>query len=227
MPEQARHILERIRRQAMPGGDVACRGTWVRQEGEMRFAPDRPWLPFEAEQWFLGPGVDFRWQARVRMAPLLRARVTDSFAKGEGALTARVLGFVPVARACGPDMDRGEAQRGLAELPWRPFAFKEGQLVTWDVGEAGRLHATFDDGKTQAAVELAIDDEGRVLRASTPARPRLLGRSVVDTAWSGAFGAYRSFGQLRVPKEAEVTWQLPGGPFTYWRGRVTACRILR
>jgi hypothetical protein len=49
----------------------------LRQEGEMRFAPDRPWLPFAAEQWVPGAGIEFRWLASVRMAPLVRARVVD------------------------------------------------------------------------------------------------------------------------------------------------------
>jgi len=63
MQELARGLLERIRRFAMPESMVACRGSWLRQEGQMRLAPDRPWLPFEAEQWFEGSGIDFRWKA--------------------------------------------------------------------------------------------------------------------------------------------------------------------
>jgi hypothetical protein len=120
---QASDLLERTRHCAMPEGTIACRGTWLRQEGEVRFAPNRPWLPLRAEQWFRGGGIDFRWEARVRMAPLVYAGVVDCFERGRGMLTARVLGIVPVARSWGPATDKGEAMRGLAELPWRPFAF--------------------------------------------------------------------------------------------------------
>jgi hypothetical protein len=74
--------------------------TWLRQAGEMRMAPDRPWFPFEAQEWFAATGIDFRWQAWVRMAPLVTARVVDS--------------------------DKGEALlRGLSELPWHPLGFLE------------------------------------------------------------------------------------------------------
>src|SRR3990172_7872357 len=89
MQGQVHDLLERIRRHAMPEGPVECRGTWLRQQGEMRFAPDRPWMRFEAEQWFEGSGIDFRWQARARMAPFVSARVVDSFERGKGALTAK------------------------------------------------------------------------------------------------------------------------------------------
>ena len=46
--------LERVRRFAMPEGDVEPRDIRFSQEGEMRLAPDRPWRPFRAEQWMSG-----------------------------------------------------------------------------------------------------------------------------------------------------------------------------
>ncbi len=219
-------LLERIRRFSMPGGAVECGGTWLRQVGEMRFAPDRPWLPFEAEQWFPGDGIDFRWRARVRMAPLLRATVVDAFEHGQGLLVARVLGLVPVARSRGPETDVGEAMRGLAELPWRPFAFREGPPFGWEARGASGLGATFDDGRTRVAVELEVDGDGCVRGVSVPGRPRGVGKATVATPWSGRFSEYRVLGGLRVPTAAEVSWTLPAGPFTYWRGRVTDLRLL-
>jgi hypothetical protein len=218
-------LLERIRHCAIPDGAVECQSTWLRQEGEMRFAPDRPWLPFTAEQWFPGSGIDFRWLASVRMAPLLRARVVDCFEGGHGLLTAHVLGFIPVAKSRGPATDKGEAMRGLAELPWRPFAFRERLGITWEAIGPDKLRAAFDDGCTQAAVEFDIDREGHVLGGSAASRPRVVRKQVVETPWSGQFDEYRIFDRVRVPTVAEVSWLLPDGPFTYWRGRITEFRI--
>jgi Family of unknown function (DUF6544) len=210
----------------MPSGTFECRGTWLRQRGEMRFAPDRPWLPFRAEQNFLGNGIDFRWLAWVRMAPLLLTRVIDSFEGGTGMLTASVLGFIPVARSHGPATDKGEAMRGLAELPWRPFAFREAPFLTWETAGAEKLRVAFNDGRTRAAVEFDVDGEGHVVGGGASGRPRLVGRALVETPWSAKFGEYRSFEQVRVPTVAEVAWLLPEGPFTYWRGRITEFRVL-
>jgi hypothetical protein len=109
--------------------------------------------------------------------------------------------------------------RGLAELPWRPFAFGGLANVIWKVAGEGRLRATFDDGRTQASVELNVDREGRVVGGSA-IRPRAEGKRTVETKWSGSFGDYQSFGRVRIPTSAEVAWLLPEGPFTYWRGRV-------
>jgi hypothetical protein len=38
-------LLERIRCFAMLEGEIKCRGIRLRQEGEMRLTPNRPWLP--------------------------------------------------------------------------------------------------------------------------------------------------------------------------------------
>ena len=121
MDERAQELLERLRRAAMPEGPIECKGTWLRQVGEMRLAPDRPWFPFEAEQWFEGDGIEFRWKARAKMAPLLRASVTDAFQGGRGLLVARLLGVLPVARSRGPATDKGRrcgASRSCRGARW-------------------------------------------------------------------------------------------------------------
>ena len=221
MGPSAEALLERVRRFAMPEGDVEPRDIRFRQQGEMRLAPDAPWRPFRAEQWMSGSSIDFRWCARVRLARFAPALVVDSFERGAGALSVTAFSLLPIARGRGPQFDRGEAMRALAELPWRPFAFGRLANVAWEAAVEGGLRGTFDDGRTRASVELEADREGRIVGGSA-IRPRAEGKSTVETKWSGSFGDYRSFGRLRVPTSAEVAWLLPEGPFTYWRGRVTA-----
>ena len=193
----------------------------------MRFGPDRPWLPFTAEELFPGNGIDFRWHARVRLAPLISARVVDSFENGVGMLTAQLLGFLPGPKSRGPATDKSEAMRGLAELPWRPSAFNRNDFLIWEETEQQRLRATFDDGRTQAAIEFAVDGNGHVLAGKAPSRSRMLGKTLVQMPWSGTFDEYKVFDRLRVPTVAEASWHLPEGSFTYWRARVTDFRILR
>ena len=70
---------------------------------------------------------------------------------------------------------------------------------------------------------------GKQLRqtASVSNRPRMVGKMVVETPWSGTFGEYETFEKVRVPTEAEVSWHLLEGSFTYWRGTVVEFRLLR
>ncbi len=222
---QTQELLALVRRYCLPDEIPAIHGTWLRQRGEMRFAPDRPWMPFAAEQTFPGPGINFRWRARVKMKPLLAVRVVDAFLDGRGGLRASLLGLLPVAHAGGPAANRAEAQRGLAELPWRPQAFGEAENCTWESPDAETLRATFDDGTTTASVDFQIGYEGKVLGARVSSRARIVGKDTIPTAWSGVFGKYRRFDRVLIPSTAEAIWHLPDGPFPYWRAEVTDYRV--
>ena len=46
----------------------------------------------------------------------------DAFVQGAGRLTVQLYGLITVANAAGAGIDRGEALRYLAELPWAPDA---------------------------------------------------------------------------------------------------------
>ncbi len=44
-------------------------------------------------------------------------------------------------------------------------------------------------------------------------------------AWGGSFGDYSVLGGIRIPTQAEARWELPDGPFVYWRGRITSLEV--
>ena len=161
------------------------------------------------------------------MAGALHARVQDGFLDGRGFLRVVLFGLVPIARFEGEACDRGEALRGLAELPWRPWAFRQEPPLSWTHVGSDTLRGTFDDGQTRVSVDFAIDAEGHVLSVRCTDRPRRVGHSVLNTPWSGVFRDYQELDGIRVPTYAEASWDLPTGSFTYWRGRLRAFRVLR
>lgn len=71
-------------------------------------------------------------------------------------------------------------------------------------------------------VRLDVDAAGDVTPAYAPTRPRRVGGRVVETPWGGRFGDHDVVGGVRNPTWAEVGWELPEGPFTYRRGRITS-----
>jgi Family of unknown function (DUF6544) len=95
MNASAEDLLERVRRFAMPEGDVEPSDVRFSQQGEMRLAPGAPWRPFRAEQWMSGSSIDFRWRAWFRMAPFAPVLVVDSFESGAGALNVTAFGLLP------------------------------------------------------------------------------------------------------------------------------------
>ncbi len=182
MGAEAADLLERVRRFAMPEGDVEPSDVRFSQQGEMRLTPGAPWRPFRAEQRMWGSSIDFRWRAWFRMAPFAPVRV-NSFENGAGALHVKAFGVLPVANGRGPAFDRGEAMRGLAELPWRTFAFAGMRGVTFGAAGEGRLLARFDDGRTRAEVELVLGPRaGRPSKRNGLARSPTIGASAASAS---------------------------------------------
>jgi hypothetical protein len=190
----------------------------------MQVKPGR-WLPFQATQELSAERVEFSWRARFRVAPLVSLRVADWYREGDGGLEGRIWGLVPVLRARGPATARSEAMRYLSELAWVPHAMVvNGELEWRGLGDATVEVATWVPA-ARAAVRLHFDADGDITGASADARPRLEGQRTVERPFSGAFGDYREVGGVRVPTTAQVAWELPAGPFSYFRCRVTSLEL--
>ena len=178
-------------------------------------------LEFTAVEQYATDRVEFEWRASFGTNPFVRVRVTDRYRDGKGLLIARIWGLVPATRNTGPETDRGEAMRYLAELPWIPFAMKANRELSWRELDDGEVEVSTLVGGIAASVRLAFGESGLIRRASAM-RPRAAGGSFIDTPWVGEFGDYIELGGIRLPASAEVSWELPEGLFTYWRGELAS-----
>jgi hypothetical protein len=190
----------------------------------MQVKPGR-WLPFRATEDLSAERVEFAWQARFRVAPLVSLRVVDWYREGDGGLEGRVWGLVRVLGAGGPETARAEAARYLSELAWVPHALVVNEELEWRALDAATVEVATGVASMRAAVRLHFDAEGDIAGASAEARPRLEGKRTVDRPFSGTFGEYRELGGVRVPTTAEVVWELPDGPFPYFRGKVMSLEL--
>jgi hypothetical protein len=190
------------------------------QTGEMVRRPGEKPLEFRAVQDYEVAKVGFEWRASFGPNPMVRLNVVDRYRDGEGSLSVRVWGLVPLSRSSGPDSDRAEAMRYLAELPWVPQALGSNPELSWRDLEDGSVEVSTLIGGRAASVRLSFDDG--LIRSASGIRPRIAGRTAIDTPFTGTFGDYVELGGIRVPGSAEVSWDLPEGPFTYWRGEVTS-----
>ncbi len=184
----------------------------------MRLAPERSWMPFTAEQTMMAEVPGFVWRARFKMAPLINGVVEDSYSNGQGKLAARLWGWIPVAHAQGPHVDRSEAQRYLAELAWCPMALVHNPYLRFDVVTENVVRIWVGDEKTY--VDWLFDAHGDLTGVKTTTRSR----GDVVQPWEGRFHAFKDFEGIRAPSEAEVWWDGPEGRFVYWRGEVTSLR---
>jgi hypothetical protein len=56
------------------------------------------WRPFESTQYVVASRPGFDWDARIAMAPGIKAFVHDAYAAGEGILRVEALGLIPIVQ---------------------------------------------------------------------------------------------------------------------------------
>jgi hypothetical protein len=195
-----------------------------RQEGEMQLKPGQ-WKRFSAVQEMSATHVEFVWQARFPIAPMIAMQVRDWYRSGLGGLEARLLG-IPLKRLRGPDVAKGEAMRYLAELPWAPPAIAANGELEWRELDATTVEVAATVGGERIAVLLHFDEHGDIAASTADERPRDVDGRAVATPFGGRFGDYAELGGLRVPTTAVVYWELPEGRFDYFRGRLTDLSVL-
>jgi hypothetical protein len=222
LPQALRAFAERSFA-SLPVGAVAIR---IRQKGEMRQSPEQPWSPFEAEQIIALDKIAFVWIAQMPMMPGLKVHVVDAYDGTRGFLAARLARAIPLATATGPEIDKGEVQRYLAELPWAPGALSANAQVSYQQvsDNAVVVAATLDHQRISVVLE--IDKLGHVTSASTDARPRTVGTRTIATPWRGYFSDWRMLNGFELPAKAEVEWILKDGPFPCWRGEILAVEAI-
>jgi hypothetical protein len=212
-------LLSRYAESALRDAVAPVATVRVTQIGEMILKPGKRPLKFDAVEEFAVDRVAFAWRATFPLLGPLAMRVVDSYDGRDGLLEVRILG-VPLQRKRGPELAQGEAYRYLAEIPWVPQAILSNSQLEWrKLDEHGVEVATRVAGE-RLALRLIFNEAAEITQ-TVAARPRLEAGGEV-TQWIGEYHDYASFGGIRMPGRGEVRWELPEGPFTYWRGTITA-----
>lgn len=194
----------------------------VEQVGEMTLKPGAAPRSFRASEEFAADRVAFAWRARFPIVGLLGLDVTDSYDGCDGVLEVRLLGL-PLQRRRGAAVAQGEAFRYLAEIPWVPQAILANPQLEWHELDGRTVEVATAVGDARLAVRLIFNARGEI-EQTVAERPRLEAGGAL-TPWIGVYADYQGLGGVRVPTRAEVRWELPEGPFAYWRGRITSLEV--
>jgi len=187
----------------------------------MRASPNARWIPFTAEQVIDTRRSSFRWEARYQGGTLGRISVSDAYEEGRGRLVVKLGGVIPWQKVVGPEADRGELQRYLSSIVLCPAIVLNHGSLDWSAVSPLTLRVRDRADPRGATVDLEISEEGcpLVCRAT---RPRWVGKRTVLTAWSATGSGFSDWEGLRVPSHVEAAWNLPDGPFTYYRSEVAS-----
>lgn len=217
--------LQRFFRKVLPEGQPIIRFVELRQTGFMRLdEKNGKWLPLRARQYFSTHPPGFLWDARVRMAPLVTARVLDSYRNGAGSLRARLFNTFTVADESGTgQMAAAELVRYLAEAVWFPTALLPGPFLKWEAIDDHTARARLHDGHTEVHLTFYFNEKDEIEKATTSRAYQVKGR--FQTApWTGYYRDYRKRNGILIPLRAKVVWTLPAGDFEYWQGQITDIR---
>jgi hypothetical protein len=212
--------VQRHLRYAVGANAPAIRVARLRHDGTFRTGPDQRWSPIEGEQYFSVSRPGFVWFARFHLAPFLWIQVRDGLVSGRGTMLVKPLSAFAIADASGPEIDQGSALRWLAESVWFPYALVSDAII-WEPIDARSARATLRRDGLPAQAVFEIDGAGKIVALRAERYRDIGGGRSVLTAWSGQYRDYVECAGLRVPSSVEVTWDLPGGAFTYARFRVT------
>jgi hypothetical protein len=187
------------------------------QDGQMWQSPAAKPLRFAARQTVSISAAGFVWRAVMGRAIV----VADYLVSGSGGLEVCLLEAVPLVRMVGgPDMDRGETLRYLAELPWNPDAVLLNNTLQWNVEGPDTITDAIGVGQSRCEVTFSLDERGLITRAAAASRPYTEKGRTMPRPWHGRFWDYQTTGGRLLPLQAEVAWVLDGRDFVYWRGRL-------
>lgn len=102
------------------------------QHGDLRTTLEsQRWLRFTASEVVKPADFEFEWNARVRVAPLVRLRVHDAYRNGEGEGRVSALGITIANERGGAALNAGSLFRLLAEAPWFPTLLLPSEKLRW------------------------------------------------------------------------------------------------
>jgi hypothetical protein len=193
------------------GERAPVRTLWVSHGGTFRLSPTGKALPIRGTQLFTADPPGFVWLGQVGMAPGIWIDAEYMAVAGRGSMRVLLDCSVTLADARGPDLDQGSALRLLAEMPWFPTSLFDSRSVTWAPIDAQHARATLRLGVTEVSGIFEFGNDG--LPTSFSAQ-RSMGKGGLRP-WSGVYRDFRKVSGMWVPFEAEVSWQLEAGPYSY------------
>jgi len=209
--------VKRFFRATIRPGSPLAQSARIDMKGRIKV---RRWLPFSAHE-LLTPHVGFVWTARA--GGLISG--SDRFVDGEGEMSWKLGGLIPVMRAAGPDVSRSTAERAAAEAVWVPTALLPRFGVEWAAVDENHISACYQIATYPIRVRYTLAGDGLV-------------RSLVFDRWGdpdvagtfglfpfgGEFTAHRTFREVTIPVAGRFGWHHGTDRWTqgeFFRYRIT------
>jgi uncharacterized protein DUF6544 len=183
----------------------------LRHGGTFRMSPTAEPRAIRGTQTFTVDPPGFSWLGTISLGPGVWVHARDMLVQNRGNMLVMLDDTVRLVDARGPELDQGSALRLLAEMVWYPTAFFDARSVSWTAIDAAHALATLRVGSLEVSAAFEFGPSGLPLKVTAR---RFMDQRGLQT-WAGSYGDWRTVEGMRVPFEADVTWELDSGPYTY------------
>lgn len=200
LPEPAqRYFLH-----AAETGAILASFVRIRMIGWMSPKAGRAPLELVADE-ILRPDRGFVWTAALRVGPV-PVRVRDHYVDGEGGVSVRALGIIPVERARDRHVARSARHRAAAESVWVPSMLLPTAGAMWEAVDDTHVRVTVTIDEEAVPLTLSLDDKGGLLEI----RMMRYGSEGVDDWQLIPYGfrveEERRFGGYTIPSKIRGGW---------------------
>ncbi len=185
----------------------------LKQGGGFRLKPEDEFKTLKAVQYFNLEAMEFIWQGKVSVIT-----ATDRFLNGKGDMTVKLLGFIKMASAEGPEVNQGEVVRFLAEGVWFPSVFLN-DYIRWQALDERSAKATITLGDFSVSATFHFNEKNQVEKITTRRYMEKDGRFELED-WEIRIVEYSSFNDVFIPRKSEVVWKLDGGDFCWYKPEI-------
>lgn len=219
--------VDRYLKHVLPADCAPIRSARFRQKGELRSSPQSErWMKFSACQSVSPTQLEFVWDARVSVFPLLHVRVIDSLQDTRGAGQVLLMSLIRIANVADvTEMNSGALHRFLAEAVWYPTALQPNEFLSWDPIDEHRALATLAIGNLSVSLEFRFNQSNEIVGIYTPGRWGSFEGGFQQAPWEGSFRDYVRYDGVLIPSAGEVGWYIDGLWHSVWRGKLTQANL--
>ncbi|MEO8771129.1 MAG: DUF6544 family protein [Ferruginibacter sp.] len=183
--------------------------SYIRLQHDGQFKTDlkKDWVNIKGEQYFTTEKPGFIWKGTTSM---FVAR--DMYLADEGRLIATILSTINVVDIHGKrQYNESELLRWLSESIWFPTNLLPSQNLQWTAIDSLSARLTFNYNGLSLFYIVRFNDKGEIVQMETK---RYMDEKRLET-WIIKPGKYREINAVIIPTNAEVSWRLKEGDFSY------------
>jgi hypothetical protein len=183
--------------------------------GKFWLRPGLGWMPAEAWQYNSGLEVARIFVMRIRLAHVVPMTGRDTYLRGHGHMTGKLLDQLTVVDGHGDEFDIGELTTYLDDAILVAPSMLLGLATTWTGIDDTTFDVTLNDAGRTVRGQVSLDERGAPLDFMSTDRFAALPSGPVRAEWRTPVQSWERIDGRPLPGPFSAEWHLPDGPLPY------------